>query len=278
MFNWFRTKPACPVNEQTREWLDRRWTWLEKQFGLRRLLNHPLILPNAEFFPDPFYGTEEEMRHVLRLVCKYMDVDPLTVELCFYEDEPPVLEEGSYQGSPGLFDRRDGRFRIWLEISNLADPPRCVATMAHELGHIHLLGHGRVTEDEGDHEPLTDLLTVYFGMGVFTANSTIRERYWQQGHYSGWNVGRCGYLEMPEYGYAFARYAMARGEDGSAWMRELRLDVRTAFKQAMRFLAAEMGGGGKTAPASPGELSSAAAVIYTVGAEFRSRFSPMRRG
>ena len=56
-------------------------------------------------------------------------------------------------------------------------------------------------------------------------------------------MGRAGYLGMPEYGYAFARFALARGEDGAAWMRELRLDVRSAFKQAMRFLAAESAAG-----------------------------------
>ena len=243
MFNWFRNKPVCPINEPTREWIDRRWSWFEQQFGLRRLVNQPLVLPNAEFFPDPFYGTEEEPQQLLERVCGYMDIDPSTAELWLYQDRNPVYEEGRRQGTAGLFDRFGGRFRIWVEISNLDDPLRCVATMAHELGHVHLIGHGRVTEDEEDHEPLTDLLTVYLGMGVFTANATIHEHYWHQGFYSGWGMGRCGYLGMPEFGYAFARYALARGEDGSAWMRELRLDVRTAFKQAMRFLAAEAGGG-----------------------------------
>jgi hypothetical protein len=52
-------------------------------------------------------------------------------------------------------------------------------------------------------------------------------------------MGRRGYLGMREYGYAFARFAWARGEDGSGWSRELRLDVRSAFKQAMRYLSAE---------------------------------------
>jgi hypothetical protein len=46
---------------------------------------------------------------------------------------------------------------------------------------------------------------------------------------------------MPVYGYAFARFARARSEDGAEWVRELRLDVRSAFKKAMRFLAEEAG-------------------------------------
>jgi hypothetical protein len=104
---------------------------------------------------------------------------------------------------------------------------------------VHLLGHGRISVDTEDHEPLTDLLTVFFGLGVFTANSVIRETSWHAGQLSGWSIGRRGYLGMPVYGYAFARFARARGEDGSDWSRELRPDVRSAFKQAMRFLEKE---------------------------------------
>ena len=44
---------------------------------------------------------------------------------------------------------------------------------------------------------------------------------------------------MQYYGYALAKYARVRGEDGSAWKRELRLDVRSAFEKSMRYLAAQ---------------------------------------
>jgi hypothetical protein len=176
---------------------------------------------------------------MLDRVCEYMDIDPGTVELSLYQDRNPVHEEQWRQGTAGLYHPEAGKFRVWVEVANLDDPLGLVGTMAHELGHVHLLGHGRITEEAEDHEPLTDLLTVYFGLGVFTANSVIRESYWHAGAVSGWTMGRRGYLGMPEYGYAFARFARARGEDGSDWAGELRLDVRSAFKEAMRFLADE---------------------------------------
>ena len=66
------------------------------------------------------------------------------------------------------------------------------------LGHVHLLGHGRIDDEAEDHEPLTDLLTVLFGMGVFTANAVIREHHWDAGPVSGWSINRRGYLGMPE--------------------------------------------------------------------------------
>jgi hypothetical protein len=47
---------------------------------------------------------------------------------------------------------------------------------------------------------------------------------------------------MPAFGYGFARIARSWGEDGAKWAHELRLDVRSAFKEAMRYLAEEGGG------------------------------------
>jgi hypothetical protein len=104
---------------------------------------------------------------------------------------------------------------------------------------VHQLGHGKISHDTEDHEPLTDLLAVFLGLGVFTANSVICENYWQAGNLSGSGMSRRGYLGMPEYGYAFALFARARGEGGERWSPALRLDVHAAFKQAMRFLSQE---------------------------------------
>jgi hypothetical protein len=236
MFGWFRSRPQCPVDPATQEWIDQRWAWLESQFGRERLRKTTVILPRPEFFPDPYHGTEDDVRPMLDRVCGYMGIGPATVELSLYEDRNPVYEGEWRQGTAGLYHPEAGKFRVWVEVGNLSDPLALVGTLAHELGHIHLLGHGRIPEETEDHEPLTDLLTVFLGLGVFTANSVIRENYWDAGVVSGWSMGRQGYLGMPAYGYAFARFARARGEDGSDWSGELRLDVRSAFQEAMRFL------------------------------------------
>ncbi|HEV3448808.1 MAG TPA: pentapeptide repeat-containing protein, partial [Gemmataceae bacterium] len=108
--------------------------------------------------------------------------------------------------------------------------------MAHELAHVHLLGHGRVSSDEEDHELLTDLLTVFLGFGVIGGNAVIREAYWNTAILSGWNMSRQGYMSMPMYGYALAWFARARGEEKPPWAKHLRADVRSAFKKARRFL------------------------------------------
>ena len=45
---------------------------------------------------------------------------------------------------------------------------------------------GLVSEDDPNHEYLTDLLTVFLGFGVFSANSVIREGMGQDGAFSSW--------------------------------------------------------------------------------------------
>src|SRR5260370_17505578 len=99
MFGWFRSNPECPVDPATREWIDKRWAWLENQFGRQRLRNTSVILPRPEFFPDAYDGTEEDVRLMLDRVCEYMDIDPATVELSLYEDRNPVYEGEWRQGT-----------------------------------------------------------------------------------------------------------------------------------------------------------------------------------
>src|SRR5262245_48660067 len=100
------------------------------------------------------------------------------------------------------------------------------------------LGQSRVRADENDHEPLTDLTTVFFGLGIFTANSTIRDRGWSSGLWTGWSTARLGYLNQRMFAYALARFAFERNELEPAWLRHVRPDVRAPLKQGLRFLGA----------------------------------------
>jgi hypothetical protein len=235
---WFQSR--CPVSPEQKQWIEYRMQWLSEQFGRERLLRTAVILPTVEFFPDPYRGTEEDVRLLMRRVCGYMEVDPERIQLGFYSEEEPDLGEefrptGRRQGTAGLHAAGE-RPRIWIESSRLDDPVALVSTMAHELGHVHLISDGRITRDVEDHEPLTDLLTVYFGLGVLRANAYLRER-WKHGlKGSSWSLARSGYLLAPAYGYSLALFAWGRDEMNPAWARELRPDVKQPFRQGLRYL------------------------------------------
>jgi hypothetical protein len=120
----------------------------------------------------------------------------------------------------------------------MKDPMTLVAVIAHELGHIILLRPGLVDRAEPDMEPLTDLLTVFLGFGIFTANAAFRFEQHQDGRSQGWSARRQGYLSEEEFGYALARFAYERGEMKPAWVSFLSTNVKTFTKRSIAWLAA----------------------------------------
>lgn len=234
MFSWFRSKPTCPIPAVRRDWIEERFRFLADEFGWDRLRRIKVVTPTREFFPEPFEPTEASIRRWFERACVYMAIDPDRVELTIYEERRSKYLEAQ-SGTAGLYEEVNGRQVVAIELSNLEDALQFVATAAHELGHVHLLGDGHVSSSEADHEPLTDLMTVYHGLGIFTANAVIQERTRATGR----SISRQGYLSMPDFGYALAVFTLARGEPRPDWAKHLRLDVRTTFQQSLRYLAAE---------------------------------------
>ena len=73
-----------------------------------------------------------------------------------------------------------------------------------------------------------------FGLGIFGANSCVRDRGWTDGQWAGWSVDKAGYLQQATWAYALAVFARVRGDPCPAWRRHLRPDVRAAFKAGVK--------------------------------------------
>jgi hypothetical protein len=85
-------------------------------------------------------------------------------------------------------------------------------------------------------EPMTDLVTVYLGLGIFTANASCRFTKFRDERREGWSFGRYGYLSEEVYGYALAVFAKERGETDPAWASHLSTNVRTYFRRSAAWL------------------------------------------
>ena len=239
--NWFT--PKCPVEAEDKAWIEDSMLWLIEEFGCDALRNAVVVLPTDEFFPDQFSEDEGAARVLVDRVCGYMGVAPERVELEFFTDQNKELQgnlpayESSYDGVAGHYRKRRGKFLINIESSQLTDPMFLVATSAHELGHVRLLGEGRVSAGFEDHEPLTDLLTVFLGLGVFTGNSVYSFKQWTDTFSQGWQTERRGYMTEEMFGYALALFAWVRGEQRRpAWSKHLRGNVSAYFKNGHRYL------------------------------------------
>ena len=240
MFGWFEIK--SPLTGEQRGWIDQRFGWLRNEFGEDRLRG-VVVTPTDEYFPDRYTPSAECAQVILDRLCGYMGVDRERLDLQLYTSPSaddvatafnPLLQRGF---ALGAYQAEEGRIVIWLEQTRLDEPHAVVSTLAHELGHVHLLADGRCDPNTPDHEPLTDLLTVYFGLGIFAANNALREINWRSGNWSGWSVSRRGYLSISEYAYALAIFAHTRGERRPRWAKHLRPDVRALFKLESKHLA-----------------------------------------
>lgn len=267
MFGWLR--PKSPLTDEERRWIDTKFAWLTTEFGARSTA--PVITPTEAFFPDDYDEKPEDVAKIFQRLCGYMGIDDKRVELSFYTSDSaddyvnafnPVI---SREYALGMYWEENGRAQIMLESSRLSEPMEVVATLAHELGHVLLLGEGRYSRDEPDHEPLTDLLTVYFGLGIFKANSVIREVNWSSGQWAGWSLSKQGYLSGPQCAYALARFAVARGETKPLWKRFLRRDIKAWMDAEIREL--------QTRAKSPTTSQKSTAASDEIAAEFKRNTS-----
>jgi hypothetical protein len=243
--------PRLPINDDERLWVDQGFRRLETMLGRRRMLEAKVVLPTAEDFPDFYDKTASSAELLFRRVCGYMRVDRNRVELEIFPDETEQLRSmlphwsGQSSNCAGFYtdgnrsDSNEGETHmlVALRSTQLHDPMTLVATMAHELGHVILLGGGLMTAKTSDHEPMTDLLTVFLGLGMFTANSAARFKQFQDERRAGWSMNRLGYLSEEVYGYALARFAAERQESKPEWRKWLCTNVQAYFKRSLAWLA-----------------------------------------
>ena len=245
----FGFAPKAPVSAEAQAWVEKSLARLTDLFPEERVEDRPVVLPTAEFFPNDIQPTEESLRDTLGRVCVFLRVDPQAIALEIFDDlEEEVTDslrqslphwEGESKGAVGTYreDREAEKFQVSVKRSQLAEPLSLVAVLAHELAHVRLLGGRHVGRDAPDMEPLTDLATVFWGMGLFTANSAAQFRQYDDGRKHGWSMRRLGYLSEPTFGYALAVFARERGERHPAWANYLNVNVGTYFRQSLKFLS-----------------------------------------
>jgi hypothetical protein len=234
----------CPVRETEQVWIDESMDWLLAEFGRERLLGD-VILPTDHYFPGGYEGSRDDVARVLATLCDHMGIEPARIEL-EHDDSAETghrelsgtvgLHERS-AGAAGHYRRRGDRSVVAISTAQARQPMALVATIAHELGHEMLLGEGRIASDRKDHEPLTDLLTIYYGLGVFSANAAFEYATESRGRYRYSQTSRLGYLTEPMYGYGLARYAWLRDEPEPPWARYVDINPRAFLKRGLRYLA-----------------------------------------
>jgi hypothetical protein len=238
MFSKNKKAAVCPVDDTIREWIESCFVWFSENIG-KEVLSKKILVPHPSDFPIAYDGSIKSAMDTLQIVATQMDVDPNDILLQIYSEGDNKIAAGRStvfieQGpthSGGLYHGKseDGKYHIHLEQKALKDPESIVATLAHEIAHIKLLGENRIEENN---EPLTDLTSVYYGTGIFNANCAFK---FTKNDRS-WGYKRLGYISQMEWGYALAIYAYLRNEEKPDWANYLSANIKSDFRNGEAFI------------------------------------------
>lgn len=242
MFGFFTGKATSPIDKETRIWMEEAFTWLVEEFDSSKLPERTIFLPTQEYFPINYSGAREAGNQTLEIIATAMEIDIDTIELEYFHSgiKEFAMGDGNIiftqqdekkKSAAGLYFEKDenGKYLIAVDEALLSQPEVLVATLAHELAHIKLLGEQRVDFND---EHLTDLVTTIFGFGLFNANCAFQFNQ----SFDRWSHSNLGYLSQMEWGYALALLALLRKEENPEWLKYLNKTIKSDFKQSQRFI------------------------------------------
>ena len=228
--------PRCPVSPDAANWISHSLVWLRAQFG-DAALRGEVVEPAGLFNRLRDLDDSARVDHLTTAVAARMGVDRAQLQIEVLDDGNLTNAEDlpgvhSYSGAAGTYERHDGSPVVTIGQSLLSRPMALVATIAHELAHVRLLGEGRLDIDRRDMEQMTDLAVVFFGLGVFAANASLD--FTPRGY--GWRKSELGYLGEAMFGFALAGFALMRDESDPGWSSTLDTNPRAYMRQSMRYL------------------------------------------
>lgn len=243
MFNFFKRKPFEPLDAELRHYFEHNLLCLRRTFPKPTLHKRKVFTPVESDFPIDWNKGEQTAYDLLPIVCRVMDIHPMEIQLEFFSNGVRTINMGSYteaintegnalEAAGEYFGKNeDGKYVVALEQGLLQHPDNLIATLVHELAHVKLMGHAKMDYND---EMLTDLTTVFFGFGIFNANSAFQFKKSNQG----WSWSDLGYLKIDEWAYALALYAYLRKETNPTWKNHLNATVQKLFDQCSQYIYA----------------------------------------
>jgi hypothetical protein len=229
------------IDSELLDWEITHLKWLMKQLQPEHdIVRIRLVHPTPADFPVVAATADDRAAMTFRCVQQHFDLEHWPCKLQPFEelhdtltDSLPVLARPeSWNGAAGLFQvTQEKDVIIHYKRNQLGDPVALIATMAHELCHYVL---ATIPEEppcgRDDHEPLTDLTAVFFGFGIFLANSSFRFSQWQTTGYQGWNSERQGYLSEEALALALALFCAYTDTEPTTASQHLSTNPRHYFQ------------------------------------------------
>jgi predicted Zn-dependent protease len=239
MFGLFgKKKYLSTVTPGDKEWIEKNIIWFIEVFGFERLKAMPFISPGKENFPYDNLKDPQQFKQLFEQLCNYWDLNPKEIRVKCFDDIKskqwttagapvgPTNEPGGIYNQ--IHTREEKRFSIQLAKSNLENPELLIAVISHELAHVKLLGGHYINVNDANMEPLTDLASIFFGFGIFVANSVqTTDGYW---------ISRSGYLQDQVISYANALICYITEHNAHNYQVVLNANTNALFRKDYEFL------------------------------------------
>ena len=235
MFGLFA--PRCPLNLGLKVWTERRFRDIGEELGASHIRQVEVVEPGSELL-QAAVNSDDAITLVFEQVCRWMDVSSSSLRLNVMSSDE-MAELAASQGASGAamslygIPAVDGEAAQLIVSADLnLDADQLLAMIARGVAHDVLRTRLPDLFAARDQMRIIDLVPVFFGLGIFVANSTVRDLNGVSGAPT-----RADSLSSEVYGYALALAAWVRGEGMADWTRHLRLDARETMKSGFKFLA-----------------------------------------
>ena len=211
MFGWIWPKP--PLGAREKAWVETRMHVLADQLGIESLLNARVPRPTSEFSPATLPGSPADVQLILQRICGFLPVEAASVRVDVCDQEslatPPSQEPNCLGGSA-----------LCVANTLLEKPEMLVATLAQKLCRVLLQRRGGSTAQGAELDRVAELLSVFFGFGVFAANTATDRKV----------------LPTRLVSYSLSLFAWLREEPQPMWASDLSPESAVIFRSGIRYL------------------------------------------
>ena len=240
---FWNKKKKLPITQEDKNWVDEDLKWLRNEFGVDHFMEIRTVTPTKDFYDRTFDGTEKDAEFILQRTMELMDIRDIDIKLEFFSDQPiemgdgtmlstPADINGSWKSASGTYQQTEDEITISIEIGQLKKTISLIATIAHELAHLILLGENRIKEND---EFLTDLTAITYGFGIFIGNSRFNFSSFSTNGGFGWQSSSQGYLPEQIIAYAMAWLYVERCEKND-YTKYLNKSMNKYFKQSVEYM------------------------------------------
>jgi hypothetical protein len=224
IFNWLQARPPLRLREKV--WTETEFHGLLGKLGVQRLREVEVLLPTSRYFSTIDFSTSDDIQQLLKEVGQHLGMKTDHIEFHFESEganfKPCVIEQkNTYIEIPSLL---------------LEDAESMIALFIRELNRDYLIRNDWLQGDEINHHGVVDLCTVLVGGGVFSANTSLKERNRVDGSLEVWEMWKQAHSPARIFGYALALFSVIRDERKPLWSSYLTPDAQQAWKQGRRFL------------------------------------------